>query len=226
MSVEEPREIVTCDLRIALPNHALFVGASQSGKSTLALFLITHPELFYPKPVRILFYYDQFQDEYAKAKEKLTACGIELLLYKGLPKDFGLNSVEKLPGQTILLIDDFSEETSSSPEIARIFTNGRHKNLSCYCIRHQLFSKHSASRTQLQNTRYFFFLPSVQLESQLRTFGSQLGMKNQIVAAFKQCVESKDDFRYLLLDVGPFTPNILRLRTRVHRNDVQVCFSD
>ena len=211
-------------MRIQLPSHALFVGATQSGKTRLCLHLLTHPHLFNPKPQRILFHYDQFQDSYLQAKASLASQGIELLLYKGC-SEINLDSVEKLPGQTILLIDDFSEETSSSSEIARIAINGRHKNLSLWLIWHSLFSKHAASRVICQNVRWFFFLPSLRLESQLRTFSSQLGMKARALWAFDKCQENiQEDHRYLMIDVGPSTPDIMRLRSNIH-HPVQYCYT-
>lgn len=179
----EPHARINADLRICLPNHSLFVGATQSGKTRLCLHLLTNPQLFNPKPSRIIFHYDQMQDAYLDAKASLDAVGIALLLHKGC-SDIRLESFEKLSGQTILLIDDFSEETASSQDIARIATNGRHKNLSLWLVWHSLFSKHAASRIICQNMRYFYFLPSLRLESQLRSFGTQLGMKNRILWAF------------------------------------------
>ena len=219
----EPKARLSFDARLRLPGHALFVGATQSGKTRLCLHLLSNPHLFDPKPERILFHYDQFQDSYLETKRKLAGEGIDLLLFKGC-SGLTLESIEKQPGQTILLIDDFSEETSSSKEIARIATNGRHQNISLWLVWHSLFSKHPASRVICQNIRWFFFLPSLRLESQLRTFGAQLGMKNQIIWAFTKCQEQEDDHRYLVVDVGPTTPTILRLRSNIHR-DVQFCFT-
>lgn len=221
----EPRARLSFDTRIQLPNHALFVGGTQSGKTRLCLRLLTDPQLFYPIPQRIIFHYDQFQDLYLEAKGNLAKVGIELLLFKGC-SDINLDTLEKLPGQTVLLIDDFSEETSSSAAIARIATNGRHKNISLWLVWHSLFSKHSASRIIVQNIRFAFFLPSLRLESQLRTFGAQLGMKDALVWAYKKCVDdySEDGYRYLLVDLGPATPGIMRLRCNIHRK-VQHCFT-
>lgn len=220
----EPKERIDADLCIGLPSHALFIGATLSGKTRLCLHLLRNPHLFHPKPQRILYHYDQFQESYMDAKNHLAKEGIELLLYKGC-SDITLDSIEKLPGQTILLIDDFSEETSSSNEIARIATNGRHKNLSLWLVWHSLFSKHAASRIICQNVRYFFFLPSLRLESQLRVFGSQLGMKNRLLHAYASCLEYSADHRYLVVDSGPLTPNILRLRSRIHCTDMQYCYT-
>ena len=220
----EPRARLDFDLRIQLPGHALFVGATQSGKTRLCLHLLTNPQLFNPRPQRILFYYDQFQESYLAAKTTLANDhGIELLLYKGL-SDLSLESMEKLPGQTVLLIDDFSEESSASTQIARIATNGRHLNLSLWLVWHSLFSKHSASRIISQNVHYFFFLPSLRLESQLKTFGAQLGMQKRLLAAYQSCRDDlSQDYRYLLVDVGPRTPPLLRLRTHIDE-PVQFCF--
>lgn len=221
----EPRARLAFDARIQLPNHALFVGGTQSGKTRLCLRLLSDPSLFHPKPVRIVFHYDQFQEIYVQAKTLLAAKGVELLLFKGC-SDINLDSIDKLPGHTILLIDDFSEHTSSSDAIARIATNGRHKNISLWLVWHSLFSKHPASRIIVQNVRFAFFLPSLRLESQLRTFGSQLGMRDAMLWAYRECLEddNADGYRYLLVDLGPATPSIMRLRSRIHQ-EIQSCFT-
>lgn len=221
----EPKTRLEFDMRVQLPSHALFVGASMSGKTRLCLHLLTNPHLFHPKPQRILFHYDQFQESYLDAKTALQSKGIELLLYKGC-SDVKLESLEKLPGQTILLIDDFSEETSSSAEIAKIATNGRHLNVSLWLVWHSLYSKHPSSRVICQNARWFFFLPSPRLESQLRTFGAQLGMKSALLKAYNKTQEDEGEpYRYLLVDVGPTTPQILRLRSNIH-SDTQFCYAN
>ena len=211
------------DMRLALPNHALIVGPSQSGKTTLCLNLLTQPDIFSPKPARILFFYDQYQPSYQEAKDALADMGVELLLYRGftVPDLDDLFPAED-GGQTILLVDDFSEESSASQNIARIATNGRHKNLSIWLIWHQLFSRHPASRTISQNVRYCFFLPSIRLESQIATLGSQLNMRSALVAAFKACANVPHG--YLMLDLGPGVLPMLRMRTCIDGKDRQVCF--
>ena len=122
--MEEPKAVLDVDLRIQLPNHALIVGASQSGKTRLGLYFFNHPELFHPKPSKILFWYDQYQDIYAEAKTNLMKHDIEMLLIKGFNKDFKLDNFEKSDKQVILFVDDFSEEAVESRELAKIATNG------------------------------------------------------------------------------------------------------
>jgi len=224
----EPKARIDFDARLCLPNHALFVGASQSGKTRLCLHLLANPQLFHPRPSRIIFCFDQPQDHYTELHNRLAALGIELMLYKGMD-GISIDMIEKQEGQTILILDDFSEESSSSNQVARIVTNGRHKNLSCWLVWHSLFSRHAASRVVCQNVRWFFFLPSLRLEAQLRTFGSQLGLRERLLAAFRD-VQSHDQrqapsgHRYVMLDSGPNTPDVMRVRTRVDDVTLQYCY--
>ena len=195
-----------------------------SGKTRLCLHFLTHPDLFEPPPKRIFFHYDQFQDEYLHAKTSLAEKGIELLLYKGC-NDISLDNIDKIGEQTILLIDDFSEETSKCKEIARIACNGRHKNISLWLVWHSLFNNHEASRKICQNTGLFFFLPSLRLESQLRSFGTQLGLRDRLIYAYKFCQESENiQERYIVVDSRPQIPDILRVRSHIHL-PIQYCYS-
>ena len=194
-----------------------------SGKSRLLLHLIKNPHLFSPAPSRILFYYDQMQDQYLDAKRHLASMGVELRLIKGI-QGLAFSNFRKEEGQTLVIVDDFSEETSSSPECAKLATNGRHLNISLICVWHSLYNKHPASRIICQNVRWFFFLPSLRHESQLRTFGAQLGMKNLLLWAFHKCQGDEEEHKYLLVDAGPYTPTMLRLRSHIHHPDKQYCY--
>lgn len=225
----EPVGVVEHDKRIQLPAHALFVGASMSGKTRLATHLCISPHLFNPAPKTILFYYDQFQPHYLTTKQNLERVGIAMHLRRG--SKVCLDELPHQEHQTILLIDDASEETASSTEIARIATNGRHKNISLWLIWHSLFSKHPASRVISQNVGLFFFLPSLRIESQLQSLASQLGMKTLLLDAYRKCIEqdrhedgTKQEHRYLLLDLCPNTPKLLRLRSHIHL-PVQYCYA-
>jgi hypothetical protein len=210
----EPRHRLNHDKRIQLPAHALFIGASMSGKTRLATHLLANPHLFYPRPATILFYYDQFQSRYMELKTGLASAGIKLELRRGC--SVTLDELPNYEQPTILLIDDATEQTASSSDIARIATNGRHKNISLWLIWHSLYSKHAASRLIQQNIGLFFFLPSVRLESQLRTFGAQLGMSRLLLDAYHAGIEDETEYRYLLVDLSQATPALLRLRSRIH----------
>ena len=218
----------TFDLRLQLPNHALFVGASMSGKTRLVLHLLDRLETLHPMPQTILFYYDQYQEQYGHLKQRLARQGIKISLLEG--SSFTLGAVEKKEHQTLVIIDDASEETASSSAIAKVTTNGRHKNLSLWLIWHSLYSKHAASRLITQNVGYMFLLPSVRMTSQIHTLDTQLRMKGALVSAYKQACDNSSPsgreetpHKYLLVDLSAQTPSELRLRTNV-TEPIQVAF--
>ena len=193
-----------------------------SGKTRLVMHLLDKITMLHPVPKTIVFYYDQFQEQYNQLKHKLASQGVTMTLHQG--SNLTINDLEKKDHQTLVIIDDATEETASSHDIAKITTNGRHKNTSLWLIWHSLYSKHPASRLITQNVSYIFFLPSVRLISQVHSLDTQLRMKGNLVAAFKQATESsQDSYRYLLLDLAPLTPDKFRLRSQV-TNDAQVVY--
>jgi hypothetical protein len=108
------------DLRLQLPNHALFVGASMSGKTRLVIrLLLASDTCLHPPPKRILFYYDQWQDQYEELKETLASRGVELILSRG-GASLTLDELDKQDHQTLVVIDDASDETAASMDIAKV----------------------------------------------------------------------------------------------------------
>ena len=207
------------DLHLRLPNHALFIGASMSGKTRLVLHLLQNIQrILCPIPKTILFYFDQHQEAYEEVKHFLAGLGIDMQLIEGSGDTLTLQDLEKKDHQTLIIIDDATETTASSHDIAKITTNGRHKNVSLWLIWHSLYSRHAASRLITQNVSYLFLLPSVRLTSQLHTLDSQLRFKGALVSAYKHATEqalSHWQHKYLLLDMAPDTPLELRFRSQL-----------
>ena len=204
---------ITFDPRIQLPNHAIFVGASMSGKTRLVLHLLTTIEVMNPIPRTIMFLYDQFQDVYKQIQEHLKSKGIKMILSQR--SNLHIDDLEKREHQTLVIIDDATEETASSYDIAKITTNGRHKNTSLWLIWHSLYSKNPAARLITQNVSYLFFLPSVRLTSQIHTLDTQLRYKGLMVSAYNKAIEETNEHRYLLVDLAPTTPTKFRLRSNI-----------
>ena len=214
--------------KIELPSTSIFCGQSNSGKSTLVFNLLTKPHLFDPPPKKILFFFDQFQNSYVEAQKHLEKLGIELKLISGYPDEPLLEKLEQLPNneQQIIIIDDFSDQASGDKNIAKLFTNGRHKNLSTWLIFHSLFYKSPESRIICTNTRYFWFLPSLRLRSQLKTFACQLGMTKKLLQAYEDCQNAAElHNRFVLVDSGPRTPDMLRVRTHALSLDKQFVYT-
>lgn len=220
----EPIECLEFDRRIKLPVHALFAGATMSGKTRLAIQLLSNPDNFVEPPKLIIIYYAEMQQLYNDLKDKLTKYGIEVRLKRG--HTVTLDEFQHSPSQTVIIIDDAFEETAASAEIVRLTTTGRHRNISVWLCWQALFSRHANSRIISQNMGLYFFLPSPRLESQLRTFGAQLGMQQRLMAAYKRCINDepeKSDYPHILVDLSPNVPHILRVRSHVHQ-PVQYCY--
>lgn len=202
-----------------------------SGKTSLCLRLLTKISLFTPKPAQILYYYDVYQEAYGATKQILAKEGVNMLLYKGIDNLSMENLIKSdkigpKKGQTIIIIDDFSSESSNSKEIAKMVTNVRHCNASCWLILHSLFNKSDYSRIISQNVAFIFLLPSPRLASQLKSFGNQLNMASKLVSAYEDVCFGldKDPYPYLLLDMRPSTPKMLRLRAKVDEDFPQYVY--
>lgn len=211
------------DSRLHLPNHMLVVGSTMSGKSRLIIRLLIEIDRFHPTPRTVYFYYDQYQTMYTDTQTSLAALGVELILRHGC--DVKLDDFEKRDHQTLVIIDDATDTTSSSSEVAKICTNGRHKNLSLILCWHSLFSKYPASRLITQNVSYLFFMRSVRLTSQLHTLDNQLRLKGRLVEAYTSATNDEmcAEHRYLMLDISPNSLPQFRLRSNVH-SDVQIVY--
>ena len=226
--LDEPRACLDFDPRIQLGTGAIvFAGQSNSGKTRLLLHLLNNIHLVNPKPGRVLVYYDLYQEAYGEMKKHLEEKeGVKVELRQGFDAErLTLENIEASQTPTLLCLDDFSDKCARSDEIARIATNGRHKNITLLIILHSLFYKYPASRIIMGNTAYFFLFPSVRMLSQVSILGSQLGMRERLVQAYKQATEVREEpYRYLLIDMTPCTPDLLRLRSDIHRQ-VQFCYA-
>ena len=213
----DPRATIDFDPRIKLPSHVLFVGASMSGKSRLA-FRLCQPDMLVELPKRVIIMYQMYQELYATTKSKLENAGVDVQLRRGHEV-----LLDDLPNDSLVIIDDAFEETAASKEVSRITTAGRHKGISLWLIWHSLYSRHPCSRVISQNMGLYFLLPSPRLGSQLRTFGSQLGMKCRILDAYEQILSDQDEHRYILVDLSADVPELLRVRSHIHKC-VQYCY--
>ena len=194
----------------------LVFAATQSGKTSLVLRLLKDLCLFNPQPSAVYLCFDQWQSAYDEAAAALKKQGVSTHLLRGID-EISLDQIPQSTGETLIFLDDFSYEANQSNDIMRIFTNGRHKHVSCYLSCHSLYSKHAQSRVIAQNAQYMFLLPSLRLTSQLRILGGQLGMKDQLLAAYKLCIEDTcAAIPHLLVDLQLKTPSFLRLRSHVH----------
>lgn len=203
--------------RLQLPNHFIFCGASQSGKTLLFLKLLKNAKtVFNPLPEKVIFFYAEFQDSYAECQSYIqTKFGIEMVLIQGAESSRE-ELIELADGKrTIAAFDDATMETSSSAVIAKAFMHIRHNGISMVLLQHTLFPKTKVSPLISQNTAYYFLMSSVRMRMQVRCLGVQLKMCKVLQEAYADATERLGPFGYLLVDMTTRTAEIFRLRTKI-----------
>ncbi len=114
------------DKRLGLPAHFLIIGASLSGKTTMVLRMLKDAaKLFTPVPRLVLFYYAQYQEQYGKTQQHLAQMGIRMELHRGSDVDLeDLSNIVPKNEQTLLIIDDATQASSTSKNLADVAMNG------------------------------------------------------------------------------------------------------
>ncbi len=97
---------------LCLPNHALFIGQTMSGKTKLLMEILRKPQCFNPPPGDVYLYYSAWQEGYESLEETLAAQGIRLHFRQG--SQLTLADIEAKETQSIYIVDDATEETASS----------------------------------------------------------------------------------------------------------------
>ena len=115
-------------------------------------------------------------------------------------------------GQTIVAIDDATMQTTSSKELAHLFTVSRHYNISLVLFWHVIFAATPPSRVIAQNVGYYFLLNSPKMLQQVGILGGQIGLRRVLQCAYDD--EMKKLHGYILIDLATNRKD-MRIRTNV-----------
>jgi len=165
--------------------------------------------------ISLTFVFTVYQtDKYDELANNLRSQNIECHFVKGSTiSESDLPQIACSDGrQCLVVIDDGSMEVAQSKELAHCFTVARHHSCSILVLLHFLYTPNfQPMRVISANTTYFVLLKSSRLLSQVATLGSQLQIRKELLAAYRdQCAK---DYGYLLVDLHTTTPDKLRLRT-------------
>ena len=178
------------------------VGPSGCGKSYL-IFQMLKNGTFYPMYDKVLYFYQYYQDVYSEMLKEID--NIEFI------QNVDFDLIENLPSDGtnyMLIFDDSCEEICKSTHFNKLATAGRHKNLSCIYVKHNLFHKGSIGRdAELQNTHIILFKSPRDVQ-QIKVLGSQLGMGEQLKEWYESA--TRIPYGYLMIDLNPRTPEYLR----------------
>ena len=186
------------------PSRVIIAGYSNSGKSYICTKLI---------------------EKYHQEFSHVVICGVEKhVLQHRFPEDYITVSreiIDPLQFQRgdeaiLFVLDDTFMEAINSKIVVESFTKGRHSNLSVILVSQNIFGQGKYSRTIALNASHFILTRNRDI-CQIETLFRQLFGKKRVqdaIDVYRKAVYSRP-FAYLLIDIGPRTPDILQLRSNI-----------
>ena len=191
--------------KIIFTNDRLFmsvVGPSGSGKTRL-IFSMLASQTFYPKFEKIYYFYKEFQPIFKEMSEKLVIEFVPCL-------DFQM--IKELR-ECLLVFDDSCEEIYQEKEFVKLALAGRHKNVHCIFVKHNLFHQSKLSRTIDLNTTHIILFKSPRDLQQIDHFGRQLKKVDFLRDSYTKA--TSEPYGHLLVDLDPKTSECLRFSSNI-----------
>lgn len=196
----------------AQPARIIIAGYSNSGKTQFCTKLIK---------------------KYSQVFSKIFVCGVTSHPLQGEPSLKSKIVVQKNiinpfddefsdEEHTLILLEDNFLTASNSQVVADIFTRGRHQSVSVIFITQNIFPPGRFFRTISLNASHYVLMRNRDL-SQVECLGRQIygkTMAKHFVDVYRKVVFRKP-YGYLLIDLGPLTPETLQLRSDIV--DESVC---
>ena len=198
------------DARFKSKSVITVAGPSQSGKSTLVKEIVAKRDDLFTEPISTVVWYCAFIPN-----DKLDG-----IVYKT-----GLPQFNQLEPNSLVIVDDYMKELSSSNEMTSLFTKAvHHLPMNLIYITQNIFAKGSDNKTRRLNTQYLILFKNPHDRSQVEYIGRQMYPRDKyfLVGAFENST-SKTPHSYILIDCHQETPDEIRVRTNItQENEVKV----
>ena len=171
--------------------------------------------LFHPVPTRLIWVYGEWQPSYDEIRAFWPKVEFEREMTQELYETIYSDQ------NNLVVLDDKMNDDGGSKTLAKLFTQGaHHRNLTVVFIVQNLFHQGESMRSVSLNAHYMFLFKNPRDKGQVRALGSQMypGDGNFLVSSYRDATEER--YGYLLLDLHPETPEPLRVRTGIFRDDV------
>lgn len=194
--------VTTESCKLLTPFTAIIAGSSMSGKTYYLRKLINERNtLLKPKVNRVIYSYNRYQSFFDTFKDVEFVKGTTYKLDRNIP--------------TLLIIDD-QADTIDPKELVELFTvTAHHENTSVIFVTQNLFMQNKAFRTAALNAQYLFLFKSPRMASQIAHLSKQIhpGHTREILELYNDATSTP--YSYLLIDLKPQTPEVLRYRTNI-----------
>ena len=182
------------------PFSMLVVGPTSCGKTHFVRKVLETPEL---KPFEVEWCYNQPQKEY----EDYAVRRGNVRMKKGLP-DYDvddLHDLNKKNRKTVIVIDDLMEEAKDSKLVSKLFTQGRHRNVSVILILQNAFPKGKFNTEISRNAMYMVLFRSPADREQIKRVGQRMfpTRNDQFMNIYR--LETEKPYGYILIDNKPET---------------------
>ena len=186
------------------PARIIIAGYSNSGKSEMCKKLI---EIYHQNFNHIL--YCGIESHPLQSNEEINP---KLTVTTDILNPFDFIYL----GNILFILDDCFLEAVENKNVVDAFTKGRHKQISTVFITQNLFFSGKHARNIALNCSHYILMRNRDL-AQIETLGRQIyGKSNgkEFLNIYKKAL-SENTYGYLLIDLGPTTPEKLQLRTNI-----------
>jgi len=184
----------------------LVVGPTQCGKTYLVQQILERDLMKYDKPSlgrKIYWFYGQDQNVYHEMKRKM---GPVITFHKGLP-DFEDDLSDLDPRKNnICVLDDLMDLAVDSSVIAKLFTQGRHKNTSVILMLQNAFPKGKHNTSISRNAQYIALFRSPADRRQIGMIADRVFDRNKPLFMNLYNRLTSQPYTYVLIDNKPDTP--------------------
>ena len=133
---------------------------------------------------------------------------------QGIPLDLDQDSFINPSARNLVILDDLMSTTAKDSRVNELFTEGsHHRNLSVIAINQNLYF--NKDPTQRRNCHYLVMFNNPVDQQQVMTLARQMypGNPQNLLKHFQGATSRP--YGYLVIDLKPFTPEHLRMRTDV-----------
>ena len=205
-------------LCFAQPFTMTLAGGRRTGKTYFTKTLLERNRHLLSSPTLdtiIWFYGASQQSIFDELIGTMQEYGQRIEFVHGLPQDKTVQDfISDFPGQQkLIVLDDLMEKASNRPDVAALFTHGRHEHVSVMYLTQNFFHKSKYARDISLNNDYAVLFKNTRNLSMITHLGQQMGNVKFLKQAYQAA--TVDPFSHLFIDMRSDTPDIIRYRSNV-----------